>query len=140
MEDVLEHDADEDYESANEINVTPLVDVCLVLVLIFMVTSPFFVKPLIPVRLPEAVASESESRENITVSISPVSGYAINEIPIKKPELARMLLEKIKETGFHFLLIRADERIPYGEVEDVMKIAKRCGFRRIAFATAPKGA
>ncbi len=139
-EEAREQELEDEYETANEINVTPLVDVSLVLVLIFMVTTPFFVKSLIPVRLPQAVASESENRENITVSISPISGYAVNEVPIKKPALAEELMRQLKKSGFRFLLIRADERIPYGEVEDVMKLAKRCGFRRIAFATDPKGA
>src|SRR5438105_3525480 len=104
-----------------------------------MVTSPFFAKPLIPVQLPQAVSSESEDHQNITVSVSPVSGYAINEVPIKKVALGTELMRQMNKTGFSFLLIRADERIPYGEVEDIMKLGKRCGFRRIAFATEPKG-
>jgi biopolymer transport protein ExbD len=134
MDDELE----EPREGMYGINVTPLVDVSLVLVLIFMVTSPFFAKPLIPVKLPEAVASESEDRQNITVSISPEEGYAINEIPAKKEALPVLLEQQLKESGFSFVLIRADERVPHGEVQDVMKAAKRAGARRIAFATTPK--
>lgn len=128
----------EDADGVYGINIAPLVDVALVLVLIFMVTSPFMVKGLLPVQLPQAVTSKAENRENITVSISPDQGYAINENPVRRSELASKLADVIKETKFSFLLIRADERVPYGEVEFVMKIGKQVGMKRIAFATEPK--
>ena len=126
-------------EGFSAINVTPLVDVCLVLVLIFLVTSPFFAKNLIPLILPQAVSSKAEDQENITLSISPSDGFAINEVSVSKDELTRELRKKMKESGFSFLLIRADERVQYGEVQDVLKIGKNLGVRRIAFATQPKG-
>jgi biopolymer transport protein ExbD len=124
-------------ESSSGINVTPLVDVSLVLVLIFLVTSPFFAKTLIPVVLPQAVSSATESQENITISISP-EGYALNEIPLKKPALETEMRRAVNETGIRFLLIRADERIPHGDIEDIMKIGRAVGMKRIAFATVPK--
>jgi biopolymer transport protein ExbD len=130
---------EEESEGLHGINVTPLVDVSLVLVLIFMVTSPFMVKPLMPVKLPQAVTSQPEDRENITVSISPEDGFAINEIPVERRTLAAQLKRQIKASGFSFVLIRADERVPHGDVQDVMKIAKEQGARRIAFAIVPKG-
>ena len=134
----MENPTQETEKTFNTINVTPLVDVSLVLVLIFMVTSPFFVKPLMPVQLPEASSAESEDRRNITVSISPEHGFAINEIPLTKAALLPELRRQIKQSGFSFVLIRADERVPYGEVEDVMKIAKQARAQRIAFATSPR--
>jgi|ERR1044071_7099190 biopolymer transport protein ExbD len=120
------------------INIAPLVDVALVLVLIFMVTGPFFVKGLIPVKLPEAVTAQAENSENITVSISPEDGYAVNEIEVSRAELYARLKLQMKESGFSFLLIRADERVPHGEVEYIMKLGKQLGMKRIAFATVPK--
>ena len=135
----MTHDIDfEKEEGFSEINVTPLVDVCLVLVLIFLITSPFFTKTLIPVRLPQVVASESENQSNITVSISAEDGFAINEDFVPKKELSRELKKLMKSSGISFLLIRADERVPYGEVKDVLKIGKNLGVKRIAFATTPK--
>ncbi len=134
MNDVA-NDQDEDITG---INITPLVDVCLVLLLIFMVTSSYFVKQLIPVTVPQAVTSRAESDENLTISMSPVGGYAINEIPIKKEAIANEIRREIKTTGIRYVLIRADERTPHGEVERIMKISKRAGASRIAFATVPK--
>jgi biopolymer transport protein ExbD len=128
----------ESQNSFTSINVTPLVDVSLVLVLIFMVTSPFFAKPLLPVRLPEAGAAKSEDARNITVSVSPETGVAVNETPVALDNLGRELKNRIDETGFDFVLVRADERVPSGEVQDVLRLAKRAGAKRIAFAATPR--
>lgn len=122
----------------NNINITPLVDVCLVLVLIFMVTTPFFTKTLIPVALPRASTAQAEDRENITISISPVEGFAINEFPVTKQGLYDELRKQLKVSGFSFVLIRADETVPHGEIQDVLKICKRAKVGRIAFATDPR--
>lgn len=133
-----EHRLHEDSADITGINVTPLVDVSLVLVLIFMVTSPFFVKPLLPVTLPKATTSETEDNQNITISVSPEEGFAVNEIPIRKEALPLEIRNQMKKSGFSFVLIRADERVPYGEIQDIMKIAKDLGVKRTAFATFPK--
>jgi biopolymer transport protein ExbD len=129
---------DDDEGGVNAINITPLVDVCLVLVLIFMVTSPFFAKQLVTVTLPKASTAESEDRENITVSISPTEGYAVNEISVTQEGLSAELRKQLKESGFSFVLIRADEQVSHGQVQDVMKLCKKIGVRRIAFATDPR--
>lgn len=126
-------------EEMNGINVAPLVDVCLVLLLVFMVTSSYFAKQLIPVAVPAAVTSQSETRENITISMSPKEGYALNEVPLSKAALATELRRHIRKTGIKYVLIRADERVPHGEVDQILKISKRAGAGRIAFATVPKG-
>lgn len=125
-------------EEISGINVTPLVDVSLVLVLIFMVTSPFFSKPLMNVSLPRAVSSKSENRQNITVSVSPEEGYSVNEIPVDKKALPFLVQSQMDKSGFSFILIRADERVPHGEVLEIMEMAKKIGAKRIAFATMPK--
>src|SRR4051794_17410216 len=85
-----------------EINIAPLVDVCLVLVLIFIVTAPLFAKRLMPVGLPKAVTAQSESQENITISISPTDGYAINEIPIKRAALSLELRRYLKKANLKY--------------------------------------
>ena len=125
-------------EGVNAINITPLVDVCLVLVLIFMVTSPFMAKQLMEVQLPQASTSETEDKENITITMSVDKGWAINEIPVDRRALPLELKEHLKASGFSFVLIRADENVTNGEVQDVMKICKQAKVSRIAFATNPK--
>ena len=138
FDDDNEFDIGPSEEGVNAINITPLVDVCLVLVLIFMVTTPFFTKQLMNVALPRASTAESEDRENITISISPAEGFAVNEVNVPKDGLFQELKAQLKSSGFDFVLIRADETVPHGEIQDVMKMCKRAKVRRIAFATDPR--
>jgi biopolymer transport protein ExbD len=135
----MDMDMDDEDSGYYAINVAPLVDVALVLVLVFMVTTPFLTKKLMPVKLPEAVVAEAEARENVTISISPDEGYAVNEVPVKRSDLIAAIKSKMAESNFSFVLIRADERVPHSEVAFVMKISKQLGVKRIAFATLPKG-
>jgi biopolymer transport protein ExbD len=120
------------------INVTPLVDVSLVLVLIFMVTSPFFVKPLKAVRLPPAQTAEVAAHENIAVSIGEDGTWAINENPVAPDHFREELEKAMKETGFDFVLIRADEAVPHADVLEILRTANTLKAKRVAFATTPK--
>jgi biopolymer transport protein TolR len=128
-----EHDGD-----IGSVNVTPLIDVALVLVLVFLVTSPLMVKSLLPVELPKAVTMESEDQENLTISMSPTEGYALNEVPLRKEALENELKRAMKKSGIKYVLIRADESVAHGDVDDVMKMARRQKAQRISFATLPK--
>ncbi len=141
MADIDDIEGFEDGEDniSGSINITPLTDVGLTLVIVFMVMSPIVVKNLIPVKLPEAVTAKAERTENITISISPEEGFAINEVPLKREALELELDRTLRRSNITYILIRSDERVPYGEVEDVMKMAKRLGGTQIAFATVPKG-
>ena len=135
---MIQEELDTKINDEAEINVTPLVNISLVLVLVFMVANPFIVKNLIPVQLPKAVSSETEHEENISITISPEEGFVVNEEPVDKKNLKMAMRTILKNTGISFVLIRADERVPHGEVEDVLKMAKQVGVKRIAFGTQPK--
>lgn len=121
------------------INVTPLVDVSLVLVLIFMVTSPFFAKALMPVSLPQARSAESEDQKNITVSMAADGRIEVNEVPVQLQGLREEINKQMDKTGFSFVLIRADERVLNGDIQDVMRAAKQANVSRVAFATTTRG-
>ena len=90
------------------------------------------------VQLPPAVTVESENEENITISMSPTEGLALNEVPLNKGALETELARKLKNTGISYVLIRADERIPHGDVDDILKLTKRLRVKRVAFATVPR--
>ncbi len=133
-----------DTEMENEsgfhgINVTPLVDVSLVLVLIFMVTSPFFAKALMPVSLPQARSAESEDQKNIAVSLAADGRIEVNEVSVDMDGLRQEIINQMDKTGFSFVLIRADERVLNGQIQDVMRAAKQAKASRVAFATTPRG-
>src|SRR3989339_213162 len=121
----------------NGINVTPLVDVCLVLVIIFMVTAPMMVHPNMDLTLPKASTKEAEEKENITISISSKGDWAINQDIVGKEGVAEQLLVTIKKNNDKYIVIRADKDAPWGAAEEAMSMAKKVG-ARYALATEQK--
>jgi biopolymer transport protein ExbD len=119
----------------SEINVTPLVDVCLVLVIIFMVTTTAFLEPPFEIHLPKAHTAEQTKEEHLFVAISPEGGLAINESQIESGIFTEMITQKIKQSRHKLVIIRADEEAKSGAVLDVLNIVKKAGARRITFGT-----
>jgi biopolymer transport protein ExbD len=122
-----------------EINVTPLVDVCLVMVIIFMVTTTAFLEPPFKIILPKAHTAEQTKEENIFVGISPEGGLAINESRIAPEQFAAMIAEKLQKSRKKLVVIRADEKASSGQVIDVLNLIKKSGARRITFGTETLG-
>lgn len=123
-----------DEDSINGINVTPLVDVCLVLVIIFMVTAPMMVHPNMEITLPKASTKEAEEKENITISIGAKGEWAINQDIVGKEGVAEQLIKMIKLNKDKFVVIRADKDAPWGAAEEAMSMAKKVG-AKYALAT-----
>ncbi len=118
------------------INVTPLVDVCLVLVIIFMVTAPLLSEPVFKVNLPQARTQEGEEKEKIVVSLAKESKYAVNEKAFTvKDEFYKALGLAIKESGLKLVIIKADQDAGYGLLTDVMQRSKEAGASSITIAT-----
>lgn len=120
-----------------EINIIPLVDVMLVLLIIFMVAAPLSING-IKIDLPTSKAkSASVEQDKIVVSISKKGEFAIDKAMIP----AALLQDKIKAIYRHRdkkdLYIRADRDVPYGRVVDVMSAAKLAGVNKISMLTQP---
>ncbi len=122
-------------EMLTEINVTPLVDVCLVLVIIFMITTTAFLQPPFEVILPKANTAEQTKEENIFVAVGPAGSLAINESRVESREFSRLIKNRLKESRTKLVIIRADENSLSGSVIDILKIIKAAGARRITFGT-----
>ena len=121
------------------INVAPLVDVCLVLVIIFMVTAPLLSDPAIKVNLPKAKTQEGEEKDKITVTISPDSRYAVNEkIFTNEPDFLAGIDKALKEGAARMVVVKADAEAPYGVLTDAMARAKEAGASNITIATEQK--
>lgn len=130
---------DNEDELQTGINVTPLVDVCLVLVIIFMVTAPLLSEPPIKITLPKARTQEGEEKEKVAVTISAGEKYAVNEkIFTERGAFLDGLDAYIKETGLTLVVIKADEGAPYGALTDAMARAKEAGASSITIATEQK--
>lgn len=121
------------------INVAPLVDVCLVLVIIFMVTAPLLSEPAIKVNLPIAKTQEGEEKDKITITIAPEARYAVNEqIFTDEPAFMAGIDKALKASEARMVVIKADAEAPYGILTDAMARAKEAGATNITIATEQK--
>ncbi len=120
------------------INVTPLVDVGLVLVIIFMVTAPMFEQPVLQVNLPKTTTKEGEEEENITVTITPDGKLAVNQDEVTHENLEQVLKKKLAKSENKRVILRADAQSSHGDLLYAMKIAKDLGAKSMSIATEPK--
>jgi len=125
-------------EVMNEINMTPLVDVMLVLLIIFIITVPVM-KHSVNVDLPRATNQpELVKPETLRLSVAADGNYYWNGQAIADAELAtRLQAEAIKEPQPD-LHIRGDKEVRYERVAQVMAAAQRAGLRKIGFVTDPQ--
>ena len=124
-------DDDEEFAEAHEINVTPFIDVMLVLLIIFMVAAPLATVDL-PVDLPSSSATAQKKPDKPTyVSIKPDLAVAIGETPVKRVDLVRSLDAMADASKDRFIFLRADRAVPYGELMDVLEILRAGGYSKI---------
>lgn len=117
------------------INMAPIINVALVLVIVLIITAPILSIPSIPINLPRAVTIEAKER-NITISYSKNGKVAIDTQVISWKDLVPKLKYRLKENSKALVIIRADKDVPYGEVEKIFDIViKKAGAKRIAVAT-----
>ena len=124
-------------EVMNEINMTPLVDVMLVLLIIFIITVPVM-KHAVPVDLPRA-SNEREviKPETIRLSVTAYGKYHWNETTISDEELEPRLQAEAQKDPQPDLHIRGDKDVRYERVAQAMSAAQRAGVRKIGFVTDP---
>ena len=124
-------------EVMNEINMTPLVDVMLVLLIIFIITVPVM-KHAVSVDLPRAVNQpELITPETIRLSVAAEGDYFWNGTPIDDSEIASRLQAEAAKDPQPELHINGDKAVRYERVAQVMAAAQRAGVRKIGFITEP---
>jgi len=125
-----------DEEPITAINVTPLVDVSLVLVIIFMVTTPFMTQSKLEVTLPKASTDEAKNEEYVTITINKKGDTSVNEKQVFTPkELEQVLGRKLAGSTDKVVIIKADLEVDHGTVMDAMDAAKKVKPKKIFFAT-----
>jgi len=122
----------------SEINVTPLVDVTLVLLIIFMVTTPMLQRGT-DVKLPTAQASQVKEEERITLTVTRDSRILVNNKEVPRKELETRLKSMIGSGKERVLYLRGDARVPYGFVIDVMDAIKSSGIETVGMITERAG-
>jgi len=124
-------------ELMSEINVTPFVDVMLVLLIIFMVTAPMMVQGL-DVDLPEATAKSLDSeKEHLVITINKDQQIYINDFEVTVEFLGAKLQKVLQGRTDRDVYLKADKNIPYGIVVKVMAEIKGAGVEQLGMITEP---
>lgn len=122
----------------SEINVTPLVDVMLVLLIVFMVAAPLMTVG-VPIVLPKTQAKQlSTSTEPLTISVTANNKIYLQDTMITLQELAPKLLALAKNGTSEQIMMRGDTNTNYGSVMEVMGTLNQAGFTKIGLVTATK--
>ncbi len=121
----------------SDINVTPMVDVMLVLLIIFMVTAPMMTQGL-NVDLPETTSKSLRQEEKpLILTINKDSEISINNVPLVRKLMIQELEKNYNANKDQPLFLRADKNVPYGTVVEVMADIKAVGFDKIGMITKP---
>jgi biopolymer transport protein ExbD len=122
-------DDDADFGETHEINVTPFIDVMLVLLIIFMVAAPLSTVDL-PIDLPSSTAMPQKKPDKPTyVSIKPDLSLAIGERLVKRAELISRLDAAAESNPERLVFVRADRGVAYGDLMDVLELLRRGNYR-----------
>ncbi len=120
----------------SEINVTPFVDVMLVLLIIFMVSAPMLTRG-VDINLPQALSAEAIEEQRITVSVDRRGQYYVQ----KEPIVDDLLVDEVKRLGGGApsvaVYLEGDEAVAYGRVLAAMDALRSAGISRVALVTAP---
>ena len=124
----------------SEINVTPLVDVMLVLVVIFIITAPLLASS-IRLDLPRTDAAKpNDAPKFVTVVLDKNGQSFLNDQPMTPVQLADRLAQAARDNPETEIQLRADQTVPYGRVVEVMGAAQKAGLNRIGFVAEPPAA
>jgi biopolymer transport protein TolR len=124
-------------EFMSEINVTPFVDVMLVLLIIFMVTAPMMIQG-VNVDLPEATAQPLDSeKEHLVITIDKDHQVHINDYQVSVESLSEKLMKILQGRSDREVYLKADKNIPYGIVVQVMAEIKDAGVEQLGMITEP---
>jgi biopolymer transport protein TolR len=127
-------------EPMSQINMTPLVDVMLVLVVIFIITAPLMTASL-KVELPQTSAAQPASvPQFISLSIDREQRVALGDKPVTPDELLHLLAQTAQNAPQTEVQLRADKTVPYGKIVEVMGMAHKAGLTRIGFVADPADA
>lgn len=116
------------------VNIVPVIDLCLVLLIILMVTSPLLETADLPVKLPRALTIESKER-NVSITYSPDGRYAINSDIVEENRLTVELQKILRVDPEILVILRVDRSAPYATLTDLIAKCKRAGARSISIGT-----
>ncbi len=122
--------------SLSEINVTPFVDVVLVLLIIFMLTAPVL-QSGIEVSVPKTKTVKAISEERLVITITKNQEVYLGNDHVKLDELGNLLHKKIRDPQGQSVYVRADENVAFGAFATVMSTVKQAGITNVSIVTEP---
>jgi len=126
-----------DQDAMSEINVTPLVDVMLVLLVVFIVTAPLLTQS-VGVNLPKTVAAAPPPQNPVTmVSIDLAGDIYLDKEKMTAEQLAEKLTTRHTENPEITVQFEVDEKVPYGKAAEVLAIAQHAGITKLSLQTRP---
>ncbi len=124
-----------EHEPMAEINITPLTDVFLVLLIIFMVTTPLIMTAGVKIKMPRTQALPALTERDVIIGITAGRRFYVNNVEVSESRLSGYLKE-MDLTG-KMVVVQADLSLKHGLVMKVMDIAKQAGAEKLAVATEP---
>ena len=122
-------------EMMSEINVTPLVDVMLVLLVVFIITAPLLTPQSLKITLPKTVAVSASTQPHAAKLVVNAQGQIeLDNQPLNDTQLSKSLKLRASEPQFQ-IQIEADKTVPYGRVAELLAIAQRAGVSKLSFIT-----
>lgn len=122
--------------SLADINVTPLVDVVLVLLIIFMVTAPVL-QSGIEVAVPKTKTVKEITEERLVITIDKEQKVFLGNDPVNINEIGQRIRSKVRDPEGQAIYIRSDENVPFGAFATVMDAVKQAGFGNVSIVTQP---
>ena len=122
----------------SEINITPFTDVVLVLLIIFMVTTPLIMQAGIPIKLPKTQTVSDVSDAGLTIVVTKDDKIYFNDVEINKEHLENTLKNRVLNDPNVLIIIKADAMAYHGRIVEILDMAKSVGVKRLAIATEAK--
>lgn len=120
------------------LNMTPLIDCVLQLLIFFMLSSSFVLQTGIQVELPKARAPRLQEEQNIVITITRTNEIFLNDEKMTLEQLPISLLEKVTKSTDKTVMVKPDKRVETGKLVEVMGIAKSVGVESLGIVTEPK--
>lgn len=128
----------EDDEPISDINIVPFVDIILVVLIIFMVTTPFIMKPSINVNLPKAGSGDETTPSELTIAIGSDGKLALNGKPTDEAAIGAYSKEMSEKRPDIQAIISADKEVPHGRVVAIIDAVKGGGVKKFAITIDKK--
>ena len=116
------------------INVTPLVDVTLVLLIIFMVTASFIVAPAVKVELPQVSKADEPPPRSLHFMVDPGGTIYVNDKKVAEADVLGMVKKEVTANADVQVLVSADKKVPYGEVIHLLDLVRSGGVKKFAIS------